>query len=134
MKIIRVFTALLLVMVLSSATLVKKDGGVYVFGVTSSFSDSVVYFTEIQFLDTLKLDKGGILPEMNSYSSQLENYVGVMKNKPNQTAATFYSTKRSSLVKERTKLSNRYKKKLAHSIQFLPIEDFTYTRVAPEED
>lgn len=134
MRILKVLTALLLVVMLSSAGVVKKkDTAVYLYGVSSSFSDTVVYFTEIQQLD-IELAKGGVLPEMHNYSSQLENYIGVMKDKPHQTAATFYSTKKNSLEKERTKLYNRYKKKMRHSVVFLSSEDFTYQAVISDEN
>lgn len=33
------------------------------FGVAASFNDTVVYFTDIQVLDSVKLDKGGFLPK-----------------------------------------------------------------------
>ena len=133
MRIGKVFMAFVLVVILSSASLAKKESGVYLFGVSSSFSDTVVYFTEIQFLDTVKLDKGGILPDMHNYSGQLENYIQVMQDKSHQTAAIFYSTKRGRLEKERTKLYNRYKKKKNSTVEFLSADDFTYVKANKED-
>ena len=93
MKLIKTFVALALVVVLTSAASApKQKGGVYIFGVSSSFTDTVAYFSAIQYLDTIELKKGGVLPFLPNYSSQLENYIEVMKEKPNQTSATFYFT------------------------------------------
>lgn len=133
MKLLKTFVAVALVLVLSSATIVKeKDRGVYLFGISSSFTDTIAYFTTIQQLDTVKLTKGGVLPFLPNYSSQLENYVEVMKLNPNQTGTVIYSTNKKKIEKDRTKLLNRYKKKMSHQISIIPIEEFTFSPINPE--
>lgn len=133
MKLIKTFVALALVVVLTSAASApKQKGGVYIFGVSSSFTDTVAYFSAIQYLDTIELKKGGVLPFLPNYSSQLENYIEVMKEKPNQTSATFYFTSKKKAEKDRTKLINRYKKKMGHEVEFIPAEEFTYSPVEPD--
>mgnify|MGYP006873686016 FL=1 len=78
MKYVRILFAVALVFMVCSAFSFKKGKGekaVYAFGVAASFNDTVVYFTDIQVLDSVKLDKGGFLPKRDLYTYQLKNYL-----------------------------------------------------------
>lgn len=128
MKLFRTIAAFALIVILSSATVAqKKNSGVYLFGISSAFTDSVAYFTTIQYLDTVSLTKSGWLPFSPNYSSQLENYLEVMKNEPKQTTAVFYSPTKKKIEKEYSKLLNRYRKKNKYEVKTLPGEDFEFT-------
>ena len=80
MKYVRILFAVALVFMVCSAFSFKKgkegkEKAVYAFGVAASFNDTVVYFTDIQVLDSIKLDKGGFLPKRDLYTYQLKNYL-----------------------------------------------------------
>lgn len=74
MKSIKILCSLLLVLMVCSAFSLKGSKGksVYIVGVSASFTDSLVYFTEIQLLDSVRLDKNKMLPERSQYSYQLK--------------------------------------------------------------
>ena len=81
MKFIKVLVPLFFVMVVCSAFMPKnKVNGIYMVGVAASFTDSLVYFTDIQYIDSVKLDKKtNLLPERNQYSDQLDAYLEQFK-------------------------------------------------------
>ena len=56
MKFVKVLASLLMVFMVCSAFSLKgndKSKGMYIVGVSASFSDSLVYFTDIQYLDSV---------------------------------------------------------------------------------
>ena len=64
MKYVRILCAVALFFALCSAfTMKDKEKAVYAFGVAASFNDSIVYYTDIQVLDSVELDKNGFLPK-----------------------------------------------------------------------
>ena len=69
MKSIKILCSLLLVLIVFSSFSLKESKGksVYIVGVSASFTDSLVYFTEIQLLDSVRLDKNKMLPERSQY-------------------------------------------------------------------
>ena len=71
MKSIKILCSLLLVLMVCSAFSLKGSKGksVYIVGVSASFTDSLVYFTEIQLLDSVRLDKNKMLPERSQQLS-----------------------------------------------------------------
>lgn len=76
MKSIKILCSLLLVLTVCSAFSLKGSKSVYIVGVSASFTDSLVYFTEIQLLDSVSLDKNKMLPERSQYSYQAEKLSG----------------------------------------------------------
>ena len=76
MKSIKILCSLLLVLTVCSAFSLKGSKSVYIVGVSASFTDSLVYFTEIQLLDSVRLDKNKMLPERSQYSYQLKKLFG----------------------------------------------------------
>ena len=57
MKYVKILFAIALVFTMCSAFSLKKNHSkpVYAFGISASFTDTVVYFTEIQILDSVSL-------------------------------------------------------------------------------
>ena len=49
---------------------------VYAFGISASFTDTVVYFTDIQILDSAKVSKKVSLTHRELYSYQLKKLFG----------------------------------------------------------
>ena len=121
-----------LLFTLCSAFTMKKgnEKPVYAFGVAASFNDSVVYYTPIQVLDSVKLDKNGFLPRRDLYSYQLKNYVEMEVGKPDYTCMIYFSENKNKLTKEATKLKAKYTKtKLV--LQLLDPSVFTFKK--PQE-
>ena len=100
MKYVKILFAVALVFTLCSAFSLKKGGHkpVYAFGVSASFTDTVIYYTEIQMLDSVALDKNGFLPHRELYSYQLKNYLEFDKGLPNRTCMIYFSENKKKLV------------------------------------
>ena len=86
--------ALLFVPAVMSA---KKDKDVvYLFGTSYSYNDSIVYFTEIQPLEGIKLQKRSrILPDRQHYAYELKDYMNFKEGKPGRISVIYFSKKRS---------------------------------------
>ena len=112
MKSIKILCSLLLVLMVCSAFSLKGSKGksVYIVGVSASFTDSLVYFTEIQLLDSVRLDKNKMLPERSQYSYQLKNYLENEEGLTNRTCFVYFSNSRKKLQKTINKMKIKYQK------------------------
>lgn len=87
----------------------RGKGKVYLFGVCQQLTDSVVYITFINEVDSLDLmKKTKFLPFRSEFSLQLKEYMEGTLKKDHQTPAVFYSTKRKKLSKKYYKIKKRY--------------------------
>ena len=69
---------------------------------SASFTDTVVYFTDIQILDSAKVSKEGFLAHRELYSYQLKNYLEDNQLQENSTCMIYFSeTERSWKKKQR---------------------------------
>lgn len=129
MKIIKVvFSALIMLCLLSSFTPTKKAlKPIYAFGVSASFVDSVVYFTEVQELDSATLNKNGFLNKRDAYSYQLKNHLE-NKGLEHRTCMTYFSDSKSEMNSEFSKLSAKYKKNKAYRYQLIDKSEFHFTK------
>lgn len=108
MKKMNFLVALLVVLVCSAFTPgKKKDKDVYMVGVAASFTDSLVYFTDIQLVDSAYLDKNGLLPERIQYSSQLKQYLESQGLKK-RTCFIYFNTNPKKLEKTIRKMKEEY--------------------------
>ena len=82
----------------------KNKYGVYMAGVSASFTDSLVYFTDIQFLDSAQMDGKGFLVGRSQYSVQLKDYLETKEGGKNRTCFMFFNLKKNKLQKELQKL------------------------------
>ena len=110
MKSIKILCSLLLVLTVCSAFSLKGSKSVYIVGVSASFTDSLVYFTEIQLLDSVSLDKNKMLPERSQYSYQLKNYLENEEGLTNRTGFVYFSNSRKKLQKTINKMKTKYQK------------------------
>ncbi|EGF59174.1 hypothetical protein [Bacteroides fluxus] len=132
MKYVRIFFAITLAfMFFSSFTLKSNEKPVYAFGVAASFNDSVVYYTEIQVLDSVGLDKAGFLPKRDLYAYQLKNYLEYDLNKPDYTCMIYFSENKKKLEKEASKIKGKYKKGSGLVLQAVEPSAFTFKK--PQE-
>jgi hypothetical protein len=110
MKKMNMLVALFVVLLCSSFTLGKgkgKNKDVYMAGVSASFSDSLIFFTDIQLVDSVELDKDKLLPERQQYSSQLKRFLEGQGMK-NRTCFIYFNTNRKKLEKAIRKMKEEY--------------------------
>lgn len=88
----------------------KNKYGVYVAGVSASFKDSLVYFTNVQFVDSAALNGTGFLVERSQYSEQLRDFMERVEGSKDRTCFVLFSTKEKNLVKDLQKLRQKYAK------------------------
>ena len=88
----------------------KNKYGVYMTGVSASFKDSLVYFTDIQFVDSASVNGTGFLVERQQYSEQLKDFIEDFDGSQNRTCFILFNTTKKKLVKEVHKLRQKYEK------------------------
>ncbi|MBO4429867.1 MAG: hypothetical protein J5790_00825 [Bacteroidaceae bacterium] len=87
----------------------RGTGKVYLFGVSQQLTDSVVYVTFINEVDSFDLaKKTKFLPFRSEFSLQLKEYMEGNLKKDHQTTVVFYSTSRKKLSKKYYKIKKRY--------------------------
>ena len=96
----------------------KVEEGVYVWGVSLSFPDSVVYFTEIQYLPTVVLEDK-LLPNRHLYSYELKDYMSYEEGKPGRTSFIFFSQKRSKLERKEKKIKKKLIEREGKTVRYL---------------
>ena len=133
MKYVKILFAIALVFTMCSAFSLKKDHSkpVYAFGISASFTDTIVYFTDIQILDSAKVSKEGFLSHRELYSYQLKNYLEDNRLQQNSTCMIYFSENKKKLEKEATKILNKYKKNNRMTVSRIDSDKFHFTK--PEE-
>lgn len=111
----------------------KANSGVYIFGVSDSFSDSTVYVTTVQALDFVNLNsKSAFLPMRSSFSYQLKNYFESKKNMPNRLCAVFYDLRKDKLQRELAKVKKNYLAQKGYKVE--EVSDFQFEKPAGFDD
>ena len=87
----------------------KNKYGVYMVGVSASFKDSLVYFTDVQFVDSAAIKGKHFLVENSQYSQQVHDFMEA-KGMPDRTCFVLFNRKKKSLEKELNKLRKKYDK------------------------
>lgn len=104
----------------------------YMFGFIASFNDSIVYFTEIQTVDSVWVEgKKALLSGRNQYSYQLRDYFTQRMNMPHRTCIVISSLKRKDVEKKFQKMKRQYmeKNKGKYDVRFLSESDFRFQTV-----
>ena len=127
---------LLICLVLPSVAMAKGDDGkkakkevakdVYVLGVSMAFTDSVVYFTEIQHVEGVVLENG-FLPNRHLYSYELKDYMSFAKGMPGRTSFIFFSEKRATLEKKELKIKKKLIEREEKTVRYLG-DNFKFTK------
>ena len=113
MKFVKILASLFLVFMVCSAFSLKskkQESGMYMAGVSASFTDSLIYITDIQYLDSVILGKDKLLPLRQEYSDQLENYLENKLGLKDRTCFIYFDTKKAKLEKTMKKMKDKYKK------------------------
>ena len=106
----------------------KNKYGVYIAGVSASFTDSLIYFTDIQYVDSAFLNKNDLLEGRSQYSMQLKDYLEQHLNGKNRTCFIYYNIKKKKLQKEVNKLKEKYQKGGALVIRDITAPDFKFQK------
>lgn len=108
----------------------KEPAGVYMYGLATSFMDSVVYVTDLQFVDKAVTDKKtGFLEARTVYSEQLRYYLEQQGLSPYMTCAVSFHPKKHQLLKKYQKILAKYKKKKGITLTVLGNGRFVFEPV-----
>lgn len=130
---LRVYLAMAAMLIPALTFAVQKHTPGYICGFATSFNDSTVYFTNIQYMDSTYTDsKTGFLYSRDNYSYQLRGHM--QKNGvANPTCITFFSKKRKDVEKKYAALKKRYATKGRYDVKYLLASDFAFTPIIPDE-
>ena len=117
----------LVLMVCTASTLEDNKKGMYIVGVSASFTDSLIYFTDVQFVDGVTLNSEKLLSNRSQYSEQLEEYLKMREGGKNRTCFIYYNKKKASLEKMVKKMKEKYQKD-GKSILKETGSDFKFTK------
>lgn len=109
----KIFASLFVVFMVCSAFSLKgkkQDNGVYMVGVSASFTDSLIYFTDIQFVDSIVIGKDKLLPMREQYSEQLDDYLENTLGLKDRTCFIYFDDKKAKLENVIKKMKAKYQK------------------------
>ena len=105
----------------------------YAFGFSASFNDSIVYFTDIQEIDSAWInDKTDFFVSRDNYSYQLKNYFTNI-GQEHRTCVISFALKRKDIEKKYKKMKGKYVKAGKFSIKTLGKNDFQFTTIKPDD-
>lgn len=139
MRIIRYITLAVLMTALLPGTAGAKGTVMpkgYLFGFIANFTDSVVYFTDIQEVDSIWYDKNShFLLGRDVYANQLRNFFTEDLKMPHRTCIVSFGLSRKEAEKKLVKMRKYYtnKKTGNYEIRNLNENQFKFTTVRMEE-
>lgn len=134
---------LMLILLLSTLTIsakkAKKEKPIpapkiqtlYMYGVSASFNDSIIYITDIQRVDSAYLKGKYMLGGITDYVSQMNTYFAKATG-DRRTNTVFFKTTRQKAEKAYVKLRKRYTNSSGMDIKPLSESEFRFTGVKPE--
>ena len=108
----------------------------YLFGFVANFTDSVVYFTDIQEIENVTIQKKTkFLKDRNSYSDQLRYYFTDKLNMPHRTCIVSFGLTRKEAEKKYVKMRKLYTEKNAgrYDVRYITENDFKFQAILPAE-
>ncbi|MBQ8047176.1 MAG: hypothetical protein IJ196_04545 [Prevotella sp.] len=139
---LRTLTTILLAAVTLSTTAANKDKkqkqdsgkGTYIFGYATTFTDSVIYMTEIQRLDSAYILKNGFLYSRDSYSYYLHDHMVNKLNVSNAICAVSFAKKQKKIEKKYLSMRKKYANpKHPYEIKYINNGEFQFTAVPADE-
>ena len=130
MKFVKILASLFLIFMVCSAFSLKskkQESGMYMAGVSASFTDSLIYITDIQYLDSVILGKDKLLPLRQEYSDQLENYLENNLGLKDRTCFIYFDYKKAKVEKVIKKMKAKYLKEGKVALKNVG-EDFKFTK------
>lgn len=111
----------------------EKVDKIYMFGFAASFNDSVVYFTDIQALDSGWVNsKSKFLANRSQYSYQLKNYLSE-QGEEHRTCVTFYALKQKDIEKKYAQMKRKYTAKGSFDVKYISHDAFRFISSEPDE-
>lgn len=103
----------------------------YMFGMAASFNDTIVYFTNVQELDSAWIEKKNkFLQARQLYSYQLRDYLASAKQMPHRTCIVFAYKSKKKAEKKYLKMRQLYmpskKQRQGYDIRLLGNDDFKF--------
>lgn len=108
----------------------------YLFGFVANFTDSVVYFTDIQEVENVTIQKKNrFLKDRDSYSDQLRYYFADKLQMPHRTCIVSFGLTRKEAEKKYVKMRKLYTEKNAgkYDVHYLSENDFKFQPILPAE-
>ena len=108
----------------------------YLFGFVANFTDSVVYFTDIQEIENVTIQKKTkFLKDRDAYSDQLRYYFTDKLNMPHRTCIVSFGLTRKEAEKKYVKMRKLYTEKSAgrYDVRYITENDFKFQAVLPGE-
>ena len=108
----------------------------YLFGFVANFTDSVVYFTDIQEIENVTIQKKTkFLKDRDSYSDQLLYYFTDKLNMPHLTCIVSFGLTRKEAEKKYVKMRKLYTEKNAgrYDVRYITENDFKFQAILPAE-
>lgn len=87
---------------------IEEPVRVYLYGVSLNFNDSLVYMTDVQYFDSVKIGKDGSLQNYANYSQQMKIFLESTLGESNQTCAVIYSDSKKKLEKRYVKMRKKF--------------------------
>jgi len=130
----RIFLALTLCLAMTSVVWAKSvRTPIYIYGFSASFNDSIVYFTDIQKVDSAWLDeKTDFLVSRENYSYQLRDFLSG-RGEPNRTCVVSYATKRKDIEKKFIKMRRKYVEKGGYDVKYVSSSEFKFNAMVPSD-
>lgn len=131
-KVLFIFFALCLSVAVQAKKSKVETTTLYMYALSTSFKDSVVYMTDIQKVDGAYLLPKGFLGGMTEYVSQLNSHFAAkgFVDGTKRTNVVFFQKTRQKAEKAYMKLRKRYQNP-AVILTPLPESEFTFKAVAP---
>ena len=105
----------------------------YMFGFIASFNDSIVFFTDIQEVDSVWVmeKKKTILAGRNNYAAQLREFFEKNFNLKNRTCVVISDMKRKNVEKKYAKMKKQYTVKNAnkYDVHYIDATEFKFRPV-----
>lgn len=130
-----ILTAVILISAFATTGISAKSKVVprmYMFGFSASFTDSIVYFTNVQAVDSAWVEsRGNFLQGRDNYSYQLKNYFANTQNMPNRTCVVIYAMTKKKAEEKFMKMKRKYtvKAKTPFDVRFINENDFTFKAI-----
>ncbi|MCD8290682.1 MAG: hypothetical protein LUC91_04170 [Prevotella sp.] len=137
MRLLRFFAAVVAVFLATCFTEISAKeryvaNKAYIFGFATSFTDSTVYITEIQTMDSLWIENKTFMLDRDNYSYQLKNYLD-KQGQQHRTCIMFFAVKRKDIDKKYEKIKKKYVTKGHYYISYLRENDFQFQPIAIDE-
>ena len=133
-KVIILITLLIIIGNTQVAAKKKCLPKIFAYGVSYSFTDTIIYITSIQEIDSAWVDgKSEFLVDRNYYSYQLKEYFN-KKNDMNRVCAIFYAKKHKDITKKYIKMMKKFSKRKNIDIRQIPDTEFQFKTEIPDQE